>query len=54
MAAAGIWSVLQGAFVFALVAILFVIALNRGMPEHEVRAIAFFSPVLAIIGSPSS
>jgi hypothetical protein len=49
MAAAGMGSVLQGAFVFALVAILFGIALNRGMPEHEVRALAFFSLVLAII-----
>ena len=38
MAAAGMGSVLQGAFVFALVAILFVIALNRGMPEHGTGA----------------
>jgi Ca2+-transporting ATPase len=35
---------------FALVAIIFVVALNRGMPEAEVRALTFFSLVLTIVG----
>jgi Ca2+-transporting ATPase len=43
------WSLLQGAFAFALVAVIYVIALNRGMPEQEVRALAFFSLVFAIV-----
>jgi Ca2+-transporting ATPase len=43
------WSLAQGAFAFALVAIIYIIALNRGMPEEEVRALAFFSLVLAIV-----
>jgi Ca2+-transporting ATPase len=44
------WSLLQGAFAFGLVAVIFVIAFHRGMPENEVRALAFFSLVLAIVG----
>jgi P-type Ca2+ transporter type 2C len=44
------WSLVQGTFAFALVAVIFVIALNRGMPEEEVRALAFFSLVLTIVG----
>ena len=40
------WSVLQGALAFALVAAIFVVALGRGMPEAEVRALTFFSLVL--------
>jgi P-type Ca2+ transporter type 2C len=43
------WSLVQGAFAFALVAVIYVIALNQGMPEQEVRALAFFSLVLAIV-----
>jgi Ca2+-transporting ATPase len=43
------WSVLQGALAFALVAVIFIVAFERGMPEGEVRALAFFSLVLAII-----
>jgi Ca2+-transporting ATPase len=43
------WSLVQGTFAFALVAVIYVIALNRGMPEEEVRALAFFSLVLAIV-----
>jgi len=45
-----VWGVLQGALAFAVVAAMFVIALKRGMPENEVRALAFFALVLAIIG----
>jgi Ca2+-transporting ATPase len=44
------WGLLQGAFAFALVAVIFVVAFKRGMPEEEVRALAFFSLVLAIVG----
>jgi Ca2+-transporting ATPase len=43
------WSVLQGAFAFAVVALVFVTALHRGMPQDEARALAFFSLVLSII-----
>ncbi|HEX9071072.1 MAG TPA: cation-translocating P-type ATPase [Pseudolabrys sp.] len=44
------WSLLQGAFGFALVSIIYIMALRRGMPEEEVRALTFFSLVLTIIG----
>ena len=44
------WGLLQGAFAFALVAAIFVVAFKREMPEEEVRALAFFSLVLAIVG----
>jgi P-type Ca2+ transporter type 2C len=43
------WSLVQGTFAFALVAAIYLIALNRDMPEEEVRALAFFSLVLAIV-----
>lgn len=43
------WSLLQGALAFALVAAIFVIALWSGMPETEVRALAFFSLVVTIV-----
>jgi Ca2+-transporting ATPase len=43
------WSLLQGAFAFVLVAVIFVVATGRGMPEAEVRALAFFSLVVAIV-----
>ena len=45
-----VWSVLQGALAFALVAGIYLVALQRGMPENEVRALAFFSLVLTIVG----
>lgn len=44
------WSLLQGAFGFALVSIIYIMALRRGMPEEEVRALTFFSLVLTIMG----
>jgi Ca2+-transporting ATPase len=44
-----IWSLLQGAFAFALVAAIFIVAFRRGLPEDEVRALAFFSLVLTIV-----
>jgi Ca2+-transporting ATPase len=43
------WSILQGAFAFALVAVIFVVAFTRGMPEAEVRALAFFSLIMTIV-----
>jgi Ca2+-transporting ATPase len=43
------WSLLQGAFAFGLVALIYIVASKRGMPENEVRALAFFSLVLAIL-----
>jgi Ca2+-transporting ATPase len=43
------WGLLQGAFAFVLVAVVFVVAFKRGMPEEEVRALAFFSLVLTIV-----
>jgi len=44
------WSLLQGAFAFVVVAGIFLVALKRGMPEVEVRALTFFSLVVAIVG----
>ena len=43
------WSILQGGLAFGLVSAIFVIALHRGMPEDEVRALTFFSLVLSIV-----
>jgi len=43
------WSLLQGAVAFVLVAVIFLVALERGMPEAEVRALTFFSLVVAIV-----
>ena len=44
-----VWSLLQGTLVFALVAAIFVMALRSGMPVPEVRALTFFSLVVAIV-----
>lgn len=44
------WSLIQGTVAFALVATIFVVASRRGMPETEVRALAFFSLVMTIVG----
>ncbi len=43
------WGLLQGATAFVLVAVIFVVALRRGMPEVEVRALAFVSLVVTIV-----
>jgi P-type Ca2+ transporter type 2C len=45
-----IWSLMQGALAFGLVATIFVFALRQGMPVNEVRALSFFSLVMTIIG----
>jgi P-type Ca2+ transporter type 2C len=44
------WSILQGGLAFALVAAIFVIGYRRGMPETELRALAFFCLVMTIVG----
>ncbi len=44
------WSLLQGILALAIVTSIFVVALRQGMPEDEVRALTFFSLVMAIIG----
>ncbi len=44
------WSLLQGALSLILVAAIFLAATQRGMPEDEVRALAFFSLVMTIVG----
>lgn len=42
------WSVLQGGVALAAVAAIFLVALGRGMPEEEVRALAFSSLVVTL------
>ncbi|MFN0194763.1 MAG: cation-translocating P-type ATPase [Aestuariivirga sp.] len=44
------WSLFQGVIALGLVASIFIMALNQGMPDSEVRALTFFSLVMAIIG----
>jgi Ca2+-transporting ATPase len=44
------WSVLQGALAFAMVTIVFLLALRNGMPPDETRALTFFSLVVCIVG----
>ena len=43
------WSVLQGGVTFALGATIYLLALQRGMPEDEARALTYFSLVVAIV-----
>ena len=44
------WSVLQGTAVLALTAGIDLVALDRGMPEPEVRSLTVFALVLSIAG----
>lgn len=44
------WSLAQGLLAFLLVAGVYIAALHRGMPETEMRALAFVSLVLTNIG----
>jgi P-type Ca2+ transporter type 2C len=44
-----VWSLVQGVLAFGLVATIFVVALNRGMPVDEVRALTFFALVISIV-----
>ncbi len=43
------WSLLQGVVAFAVVGGIYLVAHARGMPETELRALVFFSLVLAIV-----
>ncbi|UVO25378.1 cation-translocating P-type ATPase [Bradyrhizobium arachidis] len=43
------WSVLQGATAFGVIALIYIAALWRGLPEDEARALGFFSLVLTIV-----
>ena len=43
------WSVAQGGIAFVMLATLFLVATERGMPEGEVRALTFFALVAAIL-----
>ena len=43
------WGLLQGALAFGLVAAIFVVALNRGLPADDVRTLSFFSLVIAVL-----
>jgi P-type Ca2+ transporter type 2C len=43
------WSLLQGFLAFATVAGIFVVSLNQGMADAEVRALTFFSLVVVIV-----
>jgi P-type Ca2+ transporter type 2C len=44
------WSLLQGAFVFALVAAIFVVALQQAMPAEDARALTFTALVATNAG----
>jgi Ca2+-transporting ATPase len=44
-----LWGLLQGVLAFLLVAVIYVIANRRGMPESEARALGFFSLVISIV-----
>jgi P-type Ca2+ transporter type 2C len=43
------WGLLQGVVAFGMVALVLIISTLRGMPEDEIRALSFFSLVLAIV-----
>ena len=44
-----VWGLLQGALTLAVVATIYVMAIQRGMPENEMRALTFFSLVVSIV-----
>jgi Ca2+-transporting ATPase len=44
------WSLLQGMLTFGVIALLYLLALRRGLPEGDVRALTFVSLVLANLG----
>jgi Ca2+-transporting ATPase len=44
-----LWGLFQGAFALALTGAIYVVALGRGMPADEARALVFFSLVIAIV-----
>ncbi len=44
-----VWAVVQGVLAFAFVAAILALAVSRGMPHSEIRALVFFALVFAII-----
>ncbi len=42
-----LWGVLQGSLALIAVATIYIVAVQRGLPEHEVRAIAFVALIAA-------
>jgi Ca2+-transporting ATPase len=44
-----VWSIFQGAVALGLVATIYLMALNRGLPEPDVRALTFLSLVTVIV-----
>ncbi|CDX29287.1 P-type HAD superfamily ATPase [Mesorhizobium sp. ORS 3359] len=44
------WSLAQGLLTLAVVAAIFLLGLNSGIPENELRALTFFALVVSIIG----
>ena len=44
-----VWSLLQGTLAFGVAAAIFVVALNRGMPVDEVRALTFVTLIMTIV-----
>lgn len=45
-----LWSALQGVLALLLIAAIYLAASARGMPEDEVRALAFVTLVMAVVG----
>ncbi|MDE2383822.1 MAG: cation-translocating P-type ATPase [Alphaproteobacteria bacterium] len=43
------WSLLQGAVALAFVAGIYLLALSQGLPVEDVRALAFFSLIMAVL-----
>ncbi|MBR0813528.1 cation-translocating P-type ATPase [Bradyrhizobium diazoefficiens] len=43
------WSILQGAMAFALIAVIFVVALRSGIPPDEARTLAFIALVVCVV-----
>ena len=44
------WNVLQGTLVLIVLATVMILAIHRGMPETEVRALVFVSLILSNVG----
>ncbi|TIQ35048.1 MAG: cation-translocating P-type ATPase [Mesorhizobium sp.] len=44
------WSLVQGVLAWAVVAAVFLLGLNAGISENEVRALTFFALVVSIVG----
>jgi Ca2+-transporting ATPase len=44
------WGLVQGMLAFACLAVIYLVALRRGMAENEIRALMFFALVITIVG----